>query len=147
MWDIVTAASCFIDVLIYGSYTTDHTMESHLTLGDGRFGLASASLGYYWKHYIGHDPLADRNPLAAPLEGSFHGLPPLFVISGGLDPVRDESRSLAAKLALAGQAVEYREYAGLVHGFMHYYAQIGSAAHAVATIGEYLARHLAPADN
>jgi len=130
-------------VLVYGSYTTVHDLPSHRTLGDGRFGLTHTSLGYYWNHYLGANAGHRRNPMAAPLEGAMHGLPPLFLIAAGLDPVRDETRQLAARLVLAGQTIRYQEYAGLVHGFMHYYGQVPAAAEAIATIGEVLRRELA----
>src|SRR5262249_55603297 len=125
-------------------YTARHDLPSHLTLGDGRFGLMAKSVDYYWGHYTGNNPEHRRNPMAAPLEGDMGGrLPPLFLIAAGLDPVCDETRQLAAKLVLAGQTIRYQEYPGLVHGFMHYYGQVKNAAAAIATIGGALREALA----
>ena len=45
-------------------------------------------------------------------------MPPAFVLSAELDPVRDDGRQYAARLALAGVDVTYREARGMLHGFM-----------------------------
>lgn len=64
-------------------------------------------------------PEHQQNPYARPfVAGSFAGLPPAFVLSAELDPVRDDGRIYAAKLALAGVDVTYREAPGMLHGFM-----------------------------
>lgn len=52
------------------------------------------------------------------LAKDFSGLPPAFVHSAELDPVRDDGRVYAAQLALAGVDVTYREARGMLHGFM-----------------------------
>jgi acetyl esterase len=131
-------------VLIYGSYSPIERFESHRVLGDGRFGLTGTSLDYYWNHYFGTDPAVRRDPLAAPLSAPLAGLPPLMLTCAGLDPVRDETRVLASRLALAGQPFSFREYQGLVHGYMHYYAEIEPAAGAIRDVGAALRTHLAP---
>ena len=35
-----------------------------------------------------------------------------------MDPIRDDGRAYAARLALAGNWVTYREARGMVHGFL-----------------------------
>ena len=52
------------------------------------------------------------------MRADFSGLPPAFVHAAQYDPVRDDSRVYAAKLALAGVDVTYREARGMIHGFM-----------------------------
>jgi acetyl esterase len=128
-------------VLLYACYSA-RELPSHQLLGHGKFGLGGSSLTYYWNHYLGADPARRLDPIAAPLEADLHGLPPLFILTGGLDTVSDDSRQLAARLAAAGQSFRYQEYPGLVHGFIHYYAQVGTAAKALATIGDELKSHL-----
>jgi acetyl esterase len=39
-------------------------------------------------------------------------------VTAEFDPLRDEGRAYAERLRAAGVAVEYREYAGLIHGFV-----------------------------
>lgn len=65
------------------------------------------------------EPAHWRDPYARPfLAESFAGLPPAFILSAELDPVRDDGRHYAARLALAGVDVSYREARGMLHGFM-----------------------------
>ncbi|MEO6093473.1 MAG: alpha/beta hydrolase [Novosphingobium sp.] len=62
------------------------------------------------------------------------GLPPTFVVTAGLDPLRDQGRAYAAKLIAAGVNVTYREYPGTIHGFCCYRLGIPSAAVDVDTM-------------
>lgn len=50
------------------------------------------------------------------LAESFEELPPLVLLSCGLDPLRDEGRSYAARCAQAGVAVHFIEAPGHIHG-------------------------------
>jgi acetyl esterase len=129
----VNALSLVIPV--YGAFAPDLDEESHRTNGDGRWGLQTASVYFYWQHYVGSDPATRRHPLAAPLHADLRGLPPMLVIAGGLDAIRDESRLFAAALARAGQEVHYKEYPGLTHSFLHYYATVKPAAECIRLIG------------
>ncbi|MBV5336341.1 alpha/beta hydrolase, partial [bacterium] len=52
-------------VLFYGMYAPNFTTESHLQYGDGRYGLSSERMRWYWRQYLGS---ADAgNPRAAPV--------------------------------------------------------------------------------
>jgi acetyl esterase len=50
------------------------------------------------------------------LAESFEGLPPLALLACGLDPLRDEGRSYAARCAQAGVDVHFVEAPGHTHG-------------------------------
>ena len=62
------------------------------------------------------------------------GVARALVVTAGLDPLRDEGRAYAAKLAQAGVEVTFREYAGTVHGFATFRAGIPSAREDLADI-------------
>ena len=70
---------------------------------------------------------------ASPLLAASHaGLPPAFVITAGYDPLRDEGREYAERLAQAGVEVAYREYSDMVHGFLLFGGVLDTANTAVA---------------
>ncbi len=103
-------------LLQYGVYCADHDTESHRRFGRGDYGLDTAMMDFFWDTYLG-DATPRTDPRAAPLYASLEGLPPSFLMAAGLDPLRDDSRQLAAKLAEAAVPHEHRVYAGVTHGF------------------------------
>lgn len=104
-------------LLVYGVYARDHATQSHRLYGDGRFGFGTEAMDALWSMYLGPGATAE-NPRAAPLRAALDGLPPACIVAGSADPLRDDSRCLAARLVEAGGDIEYREYSGVVHGFM-----------------------------
>lgn len=54
---------------------------------------------------------------ASPMKADAGGLPPALIHTAGLDPLRDQGRAYAAKLAEAGVTVGYLEAEGTVHSF------------------------------
>ena len=66
---------------------------------------------------------------ASPLRAdSLAGQPAAIVMTCGLDPLRDQGRAYAAKLAQAGVSVTFRELAGIVHGAFNLRAALPSVA-------------------
>jgi acetyl esterase len=55
----------------------------------------------------------------SPLLKGAEGLPPTFVTTAGLDPIRDQGRAYAARCAEAGVETIYLEAPGTVHGFLN----------------------------
>lgn len=53
------------------------------------------------------------SPLLHPLPAN---LPPTVVMTAGLDPLRDEGRALAGRIAASGTETHFLEAAGLIHG-------------------------------
>ena len=80
------------------------------------------------------------NPLAAPLQADLSGLPPVMVLLAELDVLRSEGEALVAKLREAGNAVEARTFAGVVHGFLRATGHVQKARDAVAAAGEWMRR-------
>lgn len=58
-----------------------------------------------------------RAPDLSPLHADLAGLPPALFLVGGLDPVVDDSRFMAARWQAAGNAAELVEIAEAPHGF------------------------------
>lgn len=59
-----------------------------------------------------------KDPLLSPLySDDLDKLPPCFVITAGLDPLRDEGEAFAQKLKSLGNTVEMKRYNAVVHSF------------------------------
>lgn len=71
-----------------------------------------------WLHYLGEDyDRQSTSPYAAPARAESHaGLPPAFVQTNGLDPLRDEGIEYALALLAAGIPVELYNCPGAYHG-------------------------------
>jgi acetyl esterase len=65
------------------------------------------------------------------LSADLGGLPRSFITAGGLDPLLDDSRALAALMTEAGVPNELVIYPGVLHGFLHYSGVVGKAMQAL----------------
>ena len=78
---------------------------------------------------------------AAPLRaGDLTGLPPALIIGAGRDPLRDDARGYAARLADAGVNVTHVEYAGTMHAFLNFCGALAAGPHAIGLIAADLAQ-------
>jgi acetyl esterase/lipase len=70
-----------------------------------------------WGYYLGADR-SDVSPYAAPNRADdLSGLPPTYVMTAELDPLRDEGIEFATRLLAAGVSVDLHQFAGAFHGF------------------------------
>ncbi len=94
----------------------------------------------------GTDPLDPLiSPLFAPHE-DFRGLPPAHVLLCGWDPLQDEGRAYADKLAAAGVPVTLQEHPGMIHGFMNLTALSVPAREAIHKAGTIVGKALGSLD-
>ncbi|MFC4061828.1 alpha/beta hydrolase [Planomonospora corallina] len=90
-----------MDTLSYRAYATG-------------FGLGADEMAWFIAQY-GGDP---ADPRLAPLRlADMAGLAPATVVTAECDPLCDEGAAYAGRLEQAGVPVDYRCYAGAVHGF------------------------------
>lgn len=111
----------------------DHTMSSPSveTFADG-FLLTRALMRWFRSSYC-PDPATQR--AASPhFWDDVAGAPPTFVITAGFDPLRDEGRRWAARLAGAGARAVLREHPSLVHGFISMTGAVRAARAAVLAL-------------
>ena len=125
--------------LFYGCYASRLDTVSHARFGDGSYRLSTAEMHWFWRNYLGGAPA--ETPLAEPLYADLRGLPRLYLTLAVIDPLADDTRALARRLAGAGVAHEVREYPGLVHGFLQMTARCAAARAAMADAGRAI-RHL-----
>ena len=124
-------------LLLYGAYAADYVTQSHRDFGGVEYGVGTEGAKKFWSMYLRDE--ADRlNPLAAPLFAELGGLPPLYLVAAGLDPLRDDTRNLARRLAQARVPHEVKEYSGVVHGFMSMVHRLDAAVEATKAAAEAL---------
>ncbi len=112
-----------------GSAPSSYKAPSRAEFAEG-YGLGAQEMAYFDKVYAAD--AADWR--ASPLRADLAGLPPMLLVTAGLDPLRDEGRAFAAKAIEAGCDVTYREMAGTIHGFASYRSAIPSAQGDMAAI-------------
>lgn len=84
-----------------------------------------------------------RDPRASPIRAaSLAGLPPALVVTAGCDPMRDEARAYAERLAAEGVAVEYRCFDGAIHGFLCFAGVLDVGREALALVADRLRQAL-----
>ena len=128
--------------IIYGMLSARHETPSHRELGDGRYGLSTAKLDWFWSRYL-PDAALRQDPGAAPLHAELAGLPPLLLLAAGLDPLLDDTLDLAPRLAAAGVPHELQVVPGVPHGFIGLTALLPQASQARDAVSARLRRYLA----
>ncbi|MDP6565561.1 MAG: alpha/beta hydrolase [Alphaproteobacteria bacterium] len=127
--------------IVYPGTGLDQDHPSYVEHAEGP-GLTTEGTRKYRDYYLPNDP-DTKDPYARPvLAEDLSDLPPFWVHSAEIDPIRDDGRVFASRLAISGGQVTYREAKGMIHGFMR--ARFGSAAAAreYAEICAFLRRHL-----
>ena len=108
--------------------------------------LTLAKIDAFLDHYLGPDGLAPADPLVSPLWAASHAdLPPALIQTAELDPLRDEGRLYAERLAAAGVPVRHTNYAGAPHGFASFPGATTIGRQHRAELVSELRRHLRPA--
>ncbi len=93
--------------------------------------LSRADMEWFWGHYLG--PNDKTNPIACPaLAKSLANLPPAFVLTAEVDPLRDEGEAYAEAMRKAGVNAKLKRYNGVCHGFFSMASLIDIGKQAVA---------------
>ena len=109
-------ALCF-QLLVYPATDQTFSHPSMARNGEGYL-LTRAAMQYFRGHYL-PDPKDWRDWRASPLAAkSLAGLPPAHVVTAGFDPLVDEGRAYAERLAAEGNEVSYLDYPDMIHGFL-----------------------------
>jgi acetyl esterase len=106
-----------LQVLLYPVTDLSLQSPSYATLGQG-YMLTLERMRFFRGQYLStpEDALDWR---ASPLHAKdLSGLPPALIVTASHDPLVDEGKAYADRLAAAGVKVAYRCYPGMVHGFM-----------------------------
>ncbi|MGE3969060.1 MAG: alpha/beta hydrolase fold domain-containing protein [Dongiaceae bacterium] len=105
-------------ILYYGAFGLADSRSMRL-FGRNAAGLTRADMDFFYASYHGDGPRR-ADPRLDCLSADLAGLPPAFILAAELDPLLDDSLTLAALLEEAGVAHRLRRYDGVLHGFIHY---------------------------
>jgi acetyl esterase len=124
-------------LLIYPATDQRCQFASHERNGEGYL-LTKDGIRFFRGGYLPNE--TDRTDWrASPLLAASHaGLPPALVLTAGYDPLLDEGRAYAERLAKAGIDVSYREFSDMVHGFVLFGGAVDAANAALAECCERL---------
>lgn len=101
-------------VLIYPLLGNEPTAGSYIEMAEAP-GLTTRDVAYY-RDVLG---APEGNPYGHPLAaGDWTGLAPAYITAAFFDPLRDDGRLYAARLAQAGVDVTYREEPQMVHAWL-----------------------------
>lgn len=128
-------------LLLYPSVAVMET-ESRKQFASG-YALDKKLKTWFFTSYVSNPQQDARNPLVSPyLAKSLKAMAPAHVLTAGCDPLRDEGKMYADRLHQEGVAVTYRNYEGMLHGFLNhmYFLPLDAGGEAVKECAEQL-RH------
>ncbi|MDF2234772.1 alpha/beta hydrolase [Albimonas sp. CAU 1670] len=107
-------------VLIYPGLGGDRSRGSYVEMADAPLLKAKEGETYAGIRTGGTLTEAQRNdPDMAPLKAQdLSDLPPAFVVTAHIDPIRDDGEAWARRLSAAGVPAEWRDEPELVHGYL-----------------------------
>jgi acetyl esterase len=97
---------------------TDYEFESPSMRENAKgYFLELDSMRWFFRHYLPDESAGDDWRVSPVRAESLHDLPPAFVLTADLDPLRDQGEAYGRALERAGVPVELRRYDGVFHGF------------------------------
>jgi monoterpene epsilon-lactone hydrolase len=91
--------------------------------------------------YMGEGVDPKQTPLASPLYADHHDLPPLLVIAGDAEALRDDSTRLAEKVRAAGGQIELIVEDDMLHIFPLFATILPEGREAFERIGRFVKEH------
>ena len=130
-------------ILIYPGLGGDHARGSYITNANAPM-LSTKEGAYYFAIRTGglvREQVRDCE-LMPLLEPDMRGMPPAFVVTADIDPLRDDGPEYVRRLQHSGVAAQYRNEPELVHGYLRARHMSDRAERSFTAIGEAL-EHLA----
>jgi acetyl esterase len=119
----------YFQLLIYPSIIGNDTSESRQLFSENLL-LTENLLKWFHQNYI--DNQRENDPRFNVMKfNDFSGLPPVFVMTCGFDPLRDEGQLYVNKLGESGVSVKHSCYTDMFHGFINF-GKLQQAKNAIA---------------
>ena len=132
-----------LQVLIYPSTDMSSVYPSYEEFAE-QLPLTRTTMDWFVDLYLKQRATDAKDWRASPLHAmSLAGLPPAYVITAAMDPLRDEGEEFARALMQAGVAVETKRFDGQIHGFLTMGRIIKDSQMAIADIATELRKAFA----
>ncbi|HWV80217.1 MAG TPA: alpha/beta hydrolase [Hyphomicrobiaceae bacterium] len=132
-----------LQVLIYPSADMSSVYPSYEEFAE-QLPLTRTTMDWFVDLYLNSREKDAKDWRASPLHAkSLAGLPPAFVITAAMDPLRDEGEEFARALMKAEVPVEVKRFDGQIHGFLTMGRIIKDSQTAVADIATELRKAFA----
>lgn len=141
--DELNSADGIRALLLYYGYYGLRDSESFRLFGGEWDGLTEEDFAYFVAQYTNSEEDMS-SPYVNILGNDLSGLPPAYIVSAALDPLRDDSRTLNAMLQNVGTATEYVEVPGVLHGFLHHSRMLDATLEVLRGGGEFYRNVPAP---
>lgn len=120
-------------LLVYPITDCDQTRPSYRDPANQLL-LGADTMAWFFDHYVGD---GDRtHPEVSPLRAAdLSGLAPATVVLAGHDPLHDEGRAYADRMAAAGVDVDIHTYPDQLHGFLQMVGVLPASAQLLDLLG------------
>ena len=126
-------------LLIYPGLGGDTSIGSYVSNAHAPMLTTAEAAMYFALRTGGMERDSASDPELMPLKAAdFCGLPPAFVVTADIDPLRDDGRIYVKRLQADGVAAQYPNEAELVHGYLRARHISRRAAASFAAMGEAL---------
>jgi acetyl esterase len=122
-------------LLVYPVTSADLSTGFDMTY-EGYF-LYRDEMQWHQDHYFS-SPGDGADPRVSPLAGDLAGLPPAQIQSAECDPLHVQAEAYRDALRAAGGTVDYRVYAGMIHGYFGLESVFATAKDAMQDAGRAL---------
>ncbi|RAJ19973.1 alpha/beta hydrolase [Pedobacter cryoconitis] len=124
------------EVLVYPIAQASMETDSYKIYANAK-PLNKAMMAWFTKNYL--PAMAEaKNPSMSLVDANLKGLPPTTIITAEIDPLNNDGKMLADKLAAAGVKVASRNYEGVTHEFFGMAIIVPEAKQAQAYAAEQL---------
>ena len=133
-------------LLVYPVIDSSATRNDYPSKTDNATGyfLTTAQMEWYRAQYLPHDDAGEDPDVSPNLATSHVGLPPTYVVTAEMDPLRDEGEHYGALLEAAGVPVTIHRAPGMFHGFFNMDAVLDGAKQAQSVAFESVRAALDP---
>lgn len=98
--------------------------------------ISSKTMPVFRDHYLGQGDA--KNPLASPVFGDYHGIPPLLIQAGEHEMLRDDNIRVAKKAEQDGVTVHLEIWPGMFHVFQSHEPLLPEAEEAIEHIAKFI---------